>query len=148
MIAVEKLEKTPNIVDDFLNEQLTLPMKKPYVFEFRFDITEEKYYDLLSRFDQLQKDKEDRVNSVYEYIDYYYKPKDIEIEEWLGKKQSVRIREWKNLLKRQAMVYLSEVEVTAEGFYCKQEFGGKISFEGELDSAKDYLGETEYATIS
>lgn len=139
MIAIEKLEKTQYIVDDFLNEQLTLPLKLPYVFEFRFDIMEDNYCDLLSRFDQLQKGKEDQFNSVYEYIDYYYKPKDVGVEEWFQKKQSVRIREWKNPLKRPTMVYRSEVQQTSEGFHCKQEFGGQVLFEGKLVLAKKYL---------
>lgn len=141
LISVEKLEKTTAIIDDFLNDRLNLPKKLPHVFEFRLDITKEKFDELSAKFDEVQKKSEDSANSEYEYIDYYYKPKGVQADDWFKKKHSIRIRESKNPIRRRSTVYYAEVESTSQGFYCKEPFGGIIWYEGELSTSKKLLEE-------
>jgi len=141
LIAVEKLEKTPQIISDFLENRLNLPQKLPQVFEFRIDISQEKFNELSKIFEDDQKKSEDCFNPEYEYIDHYYKPKYVDATDWLNKNRSIRIRESKKPLKEETTIYNVEIEPTAQGFYCKEPFGGMIWHEGKLETSKKWLEE-------
>ena len=143
LISTEKLEKTTDIVNDFLQNKLNLPNKLIHVFEFRADISGQQYVQINKQLDELSKKSEDSFNPFYEYIDYYFKPANISVQEWLTKKHSLRIRQFLSRVKKHefASVYYSQVEQTVEGFYCKEPFGGITWFEGSLETAKKWLVE-------
>jgi hypothetical protein len=143
LISTEKLEKTTDIVNDFLQDKLNLPKKLVHVFEFRVDIPNQEYSKINQHFERLSKKSEDSFNPFYEYIDYYYKPANTSVDDWLTKKHSLRIRQFLSRVKKYefAAVYYSQVEQTAEGFYCKEPFGGITWFEGSLATAQKWLEE-------
>jgi len=143
LISMEKLDKTLDIVRDFLGKELNLPNKLVHVFEFRVDLSKAEYEKVDRKLKKLCKENEDRFNSSYEYTDYYYKPTTVTVEEWLNKKHSLRIRRFLNQVRENPIgsVYYSQVEQTAEGFYYKQSFGGISWFEGSLDTAQNWLKE-------
>jgi predicted metal-binding transcription factor (methanogenesis marker protein 9) len=143
LISVEKLEKTTDIVNDFLQNKLNLPNKLIHVFEFRVDISDQEYIRINQQLDTLNKKSEDSFNPFYEYIDYYYKPVNTSVQDWLTKKHSLRIRQFLSRVKKHefASVFYSQVEQTPEGFYCREQFGGITWFEGNLETAKKWLEE-------
>jgi adenylate cyclase class IV len=143
LISMEKLEKTTDIVNDFLQNKLNLPNKLIHVFEFRVDISPQEYIQINKQLDKLSKKSEDSFNPFYEYVDYYYKPVNTPVQDWLTKKHSLRIRQLLSRVKKHdfVSVFYSQVEQTPEGFYGREKFGGITWFEGKLETAQKWLEE-------
>ena len=143
LISTEKIEKTTDIVNDFLNKKLNLPNKLIHVFEFRIDVPDEIFPKINKDLEDLNKKSEDSFNPFFEYIDYYYKPKETPTVQWLTKNHSLRIRQYLSRVKKHefASVYYAQVRQTQEGFYCTESFGGTTWFEGNIEKAKKWLEE-------
>ncbi len=134
IVAIEKIEKTIPVIERFLNNELILPERKDYVFQCRYDLTKTDIKEI-KRNIRNYISHEEKIENVYEYIDYYYKPKGNDVNEWLNSNRTLRIREHTNPLIQNVDVFSCEVNQKEDGFITTDPFGKLSWFSGSKERA-------------
>lgn len=139
LIAIEKIEKTKPIINKFLKRELNIPTRKDYIYEFRYDLSKTKLSKVQHSVNKLIKSSEEELNNFYEYIDYYYKPKNDDVDTWLTRDRTLRIREYTNPHRTKVDVFSCELVSKNEGFITYDPFGILKWYQGPKERAEKLL---------
>lgn len=126
LIALEKLEKIDKIVELFMEGDLPRPTKKPFVFEYRIELTKDEFEQHKKKLDDLTLSYEEKPDRSYRFIDYYYKPINVELDSWLKTYTTMRVRDWRHPDKPNKEYVYGKIDVKKTGYVATHLFGSKI----------------------
>jgi hypothetical protein len=142
LICVEKIEHINKIIELYMKGKLEWPTPKPYVYEFRLELTNEQKNQLINKLNILITDYEDEVIKQYKYEDFYYKPKKIDTINWIKGDKTIRIRNHPDRISHSVEVIQSEIIRTDEGFFTKYPYGNVQIWKDDFKSVeKNFLAD-------
>ncbi|MFH2109632.1 MAG: hypothetical protein ABIJ47_00065, partial [Candidatus Bathyarchaeota archaeon] len=131
------------IIRLFVEDELMRPNQKPYVFEFRVELSEDEFFKIQEQLEKMVLSYEDKPDHSYEFIDYYFKPKNINAKTWISKKVTTRIRDWRHPYKDTVDYLYSKVEVKDRGYIAAHSLGSKIILKDDITIANEFSNDVE-----
>ena len=127
-----------------MEDNLLKPTKKPFVFEFRIELSKEEVDECKKILDDLVLLDEDRPDRFYEFVDSYYKPEEIDSSEWIKSYTTLRVRDWRHPQKTNKEFVYSKVDIKDNGYVATHIFGSKILLTDTMEVVDEFIDDIKY----